>query len=707
VIDVQRRIDLFNQGYWEIPDNLDTTNFDFNWRPDPYDRPYIHQFGTQWQKTGGPRFIIPENEGIKYQECQHCIQLPRTDSRNWRPLKANVRMDYSWHPDDTVPPFIYVFGNQWYDSTTMPTIQYRVKGATEKKYITDVTATLLPDLENWVTPDDIEDDFDYSWVPSPHEPPFVYQFGTQHQKTGGPTYLVRGADTVKYIDTIKATKKVNMRNWRIPELIEDSFDFSWHPDDTEPPFNYEFATQHQCNGGPIYVTRGATVTKETNAQIAIRKPNMRMWRIPEPIEMDFDFSWHPDNNEPPYIYHFATQWQRNGGPIYVVKGATEIKYIDVQKAIRKSNSRNWRPLELIEDSFDYSWHPDDTEEPYNYVFGNEYYTPEHMPTIMYRVRDAIDTKYIENPKAKLKIRVVEYVDSIFDSVLSNHQNLDAKFTYHTTNSSIDYSTYIKDSDKFYLHIIDGLSAIVPYEARIHLHDKLTDYPYVRYHRTGARPEPLDIVFFSNGETCADDNYKHLQELVKRLPNRLVRVDGVNGRVASQHAAANNSNTPWYFLVNAKLKVDKDFDFNWQPNRIARGKHYIFRATNPVNGLEYGHQAIVANNKRLTLNTLAKGLDFTMDSPHEIVDINSGVAMYNSSEWDTWRTAFRECIKLCNSNDTESKDRLLAWQEGTGQFSEYSIKGAKDAIEYYESVNGEFSELMKSYDWAWLKTYYTR
>ena len=64
-IDLNKRYELFKRGYWEVPEGLNTSNFDFNWRPDPYDRPYIHQFGTQWQKTGGPRFVVPENEGVK------------------------------------------------------------------------------------------------------------------------------------------------------------------------------------------------------------------------------------------------------------------------------------------------------------------------------------------------------------------------------------------------------------------------------------------------------------------------------------------------------------------------------------------------------------------------------------------------------------------------------------------------------------------
>lgn len=640
MIDIYRRKELWDQGYWEIPDNLDTKDFDFNWRPDPYDRPYVHQFGTQWQKTGGPRFIVPENEGIKFQSSQHAIRLSDPNSRNWRPLQANVRMDYSWHPDDTDPPFIYVFGNQWYDSTTMPTIQYRVKGATEKKYITEVHATLQSNKDNWVIPDDIADGFDYSWVPNPHEPPFIYQFGTQHQKTGGPAYTVKHADTVKYIDTIRAFKKANMRNWRIPEAIEDGFDFTWHPDDTEPPFMYEFATQWQSNGGPIYVTRGASVKKYTDSQLAIRKPNMRNWRILESI---------------------------------------------------------------VSDNFDFSWHPDETEEPYTYVFGNGYYPPEIMPTVMYRCRDSVGTKYVTNPIAELKIDIVGYEDSIFDSLRNHH--FTTKYVHFTKdNSTVDYVKIIPNiSNASYLHILNDKSAIVPADAKTKLYDKLSDYPDVMYHRLPSKAKPLDIIFISNGEECAEDNYKHLVSL--NLPNRIVRVSNVNGRVVSQHAAANSSETPWYFLINAKLKVNKDFDFNWQPNIMQTRKHYIFTAKNPINGLEYGHMAIVVNNKKLTLSTAGTGLDFTMESPHEVVDILSGTAMFNSS-WDVWRTAFRECIKLCNSTDDESNKRLVVWSNsGQGQYAQDSINGARDAISYYTTVNGDFNQLMNSYDWQWLRKFY--
>ena len=771
--EVERRVSLFNQGYWEVPDGLDTSEFDFTWRPSPYDRPYVHQFGTQHQKTGGPRFIIPENEGIKYQTHQRAIKLPDPESRCWRPLRNNCTIDFSWHPDETEPPFIYVFGNQWYDVDTMPTYQYRVKGATQKKYMHDMTATLLPDMERWVTPDEVDETvFDYSWIPHPHEPPFIWQFGTQWQKNGGPAYVAEGATFKKYSDKLRAIRKNNPegRGWR-PLKSNIEFDYSWHPDEDDPPYMYIFGNQwydgelmptvmYRVKGATekkyvhdikatllpskenfesltdkdfdfdyswvphpkdppytyvfgnqwydsitmptlMYVTKGSLATKYIDDQKAILYPDRNNWYIPNNIDdSKFDYSWCPSPKEPDYIWQFGTQWQKTGGPRYIVKDATQVTYSSVQKVTKLPEPRNFRIIEAVSD-FDYSWHPDDTEQPYTYVFGNEFFSAETMPTLIYKCKGSIGTKYLNEIKAKLSIETVYYENTIFDSVVKH--SFSTKYAHFKNKNAIDVD-YVEiipnDENKVCVHILNPLEAIVPNDSKSKMYDKLQDFPYIKYHRTPYTDiKPLDIIFFSNGEKIADENYGYLLDLTKDLPNRVTRIDGVKGRVASQHAAGNASDTSWYFLVNAKLRVNKDFDFSWQPNLFKSNRHYIFTATNPVNGLEYGHQAIVANNKTLTLNTKVTGLDFTMDSPTEVLDINSGIGMYNTSTWDTWRTAFRECVKLCHYKD---KIRLDAWLTGTGDFADDSIRGAKDAIEFYNSVNGELSKLMQTYDWEWLR-----
>jgi hypothetical protein len=185
------------------------------------------------------------------------------------------------------------------------------------------------------------------------------------------------------------------------------------------------------------------------------------------------------------------------------------------------------------------------------------------------------------------------------------------------------------------------------------------------------------------------------------------VRGINGRTAAYQEAARQSATPWFFAVFAKLEVlGNAFPWHtWLPDYFQEPKHYIFNARNPVNGLEYGHQAMIAYNKQLTLNNTGHGLDFTLDSAHEVVPILSGIANYYVSDWTCWRTAFREALKLRASlPDVENEYRLNQWCNVDNTQSKWSMKGAQDAVEYYESVGGDFTELRKSYDWAWLASY---
>jgi hypothetical protein len=116
--------------------------------------------------------------------------------------------------------------------------------------------------------------------------------------------------------------------------------------------------------------------------------------------------------------------------------------------------------------------------------------------------------------------------------------------------------------------------------------------------------------------------------------------------------------------------------------------------------------MIAYNKKLVLENTGVGLDFTLDSAHEVVPILSGTAEYAHTKWSAWRTAFRECIKLKGNADVESRYRLDKWLTVANAVpnAEYSQQGAEDAVEYYEAVAGDFAELRKSYDWAWLASY---
>jgi len=104
-----------------------------------------------------------------------------------------------------------------------------------------------------------------------------------------------------------------------------------------------------------------------------------------------------------------------------------------------------------------------------------------------------------------------------------------------------------------------------------------------------------------------------------------------------------------------------------------------------------------------LNNQGHGLDFTLDDLHEVVPLLSGTANYNTDPFSTWRTSFREVVKLKAEDTDIARERLDAWMnKGEGDFAEYSIQGAQNAAKYYDEVNGDFDALRLSYEWAWLK-----
>jgi hypothetical protein len=220
--------------------------------------------------------------------------------------------------------------------------------------------------------------------------------------------------------------------------------------------------------------------------------------------------------------------------------------------------------------------------------------------------------------------------------------------------------------------------------------------------------PFDIVFISNGEPMAEDNWARLEQLIRRAPNRLLRISGVPNRTEAFKEAAKLANTHCFFAVFAKIKIDEKFDWSWTCSTHEK-RHYVFEALNPVNGLVYGHQAVIAYNRELVETHPGNQIDFTMAQSYKSVPIMSGVALFNATPALTWRTAFREALKLQlykNQGDPMALHRLNTWlSPSDGQYSEWSQMGAQDAIEYFEAVDGDYDKLLLSYNWQWLDEYF--
>ena len=211
---------------------------------------------------------------------------------------------------------------------------------------------------------------------------------------------------------------------------------------------------------------------------------------------------------------------------------------------------------------------------------------------------------------------------------------------------------------------------------------------------------MDIVFLSYDEPNADENWEKL----KAKHPRAKRVHGVPARTLAYVTAALKSETDYFFAVFPTIEIDDSFDFTFQPDRLKEPCHYIFHCKNPVNGLEYGHRAVILYNKQLCLDTKKPGLDFTLSQAHTVVPTLCGTTNFNVSPEISWRVAFREVIKLCAMKQTvESRYRLKKWCElGKGPYAELVQRGALDAINYYEKNKHDQDALSLSYELDWLK-----
>jgi hypothetical protein len=696
--------------FWFVNYLSDYTGFDFLWEPVPWQSEYTHTWPSQWHTYSGT-YLVPKNsKEIKYYFNTQILPN-KILKENFNIIKDNIIFDYSWAPHPMDPPYNYVFGNQWYPANKDPSIEYKMPGATEIKYIFTPRAKILSSITDLSWNTLIECDFDYSWLPDPGDPPYIYVFGNQWWsaiKMPTVEYCVPDAVERKYMPYPRAEIKANNDNWKIPDAVDiESFDFSWIPDPGDSPYIYQFGTQHQRTGGPQYIISGATEIKYVD-QIRI-KTERTASAIYEIDHMDGNAGKIPDTTK--IVRYFDN-------------------YLDTLRRIARNNNHEfvWICSSACDYSnFDFTWHPEVWQSGMLHVFasddqkfGDTFFM--HVPTFQYRATqiellDWYDLNFINTSVPRRPLPVIRHNNDsqVEFAKTANWNGPLAIFAAHDRPiESIPCVPLWREKTKTLVPLDQsGSTVIVPKVSIPYIKEQLYDYPYIdKTQRKTYRDQPLDIVFISNGEPAAEDTFMHLQNVASDLfiKQTIHRVDGVNGRVAAYHAAANTSNTPWFFAVFAKLFVNENFDWDWQPDRMQQAKHYIFHALNPVNGLEYGHQAMIAYNKQLVLNNTGRGLDFTLDDAHEVVPMLSGTAVYNMSPWVAWRTAFREALKLKISlPDVENEYRLTQWLS-TNPGSQHIVNeqwsrwGAEDAVEYFDEVAGEFTALKKSYEWDWLASY---
>ena len=217
------------------------------------------------------------------------------------------------------------------------------------------------------------------------------------------------------------------------------------------------------------------------------------------------------------------------------------------------------------------------------------------------------------------------------------------------------------------------------------------------------PQIYDVVFISYYESNADKNFKRLLE---KVPNAQ-RINGVTGIHQAHIRAAELATTELFYVVDGDAWIVDNFNFNYNVPKYEKNYVHVWRSQNPVNNLEYGYGGIKLLPRFKTINMNIDSADMTtsISNNFKIIDEVSNITAFNTDAFNTWKSAFRECVKLSSGTiarqkNIESLTRLNVWcNDSTDRFA---IDGAIQGKLYGETNKGNLAALKLINDFTWLK-----
>jgi len=284
--------------------------------------------------------------------------------------------------------------------------------------------------------------------------------------------------------------------------------------------------------------------------------------------------------------------------------------------------------------------------------------------------------------------------------------------------TFDLSSYRATKwDEIYVHVFRNKNyydGICLFPKNIRLSTKEFDHRFFTAKKeidtVASLPKPYDVVMISYEEPNADENY---QRLVNLYPNAK-RVHGVKGIHQAHIAAANICSTELFWVIDGDAKIVEDFDFYYHIPYYdfnAKNSVYVWQSQNPVNDLIYGYGGIKLLPRHLTINMDISKADMTTSISKFFISVKqvSNITEFNTDPFNTWKSAFRECVKLSSKvierqQEDETQTRLTTWMT-VGEdrdFGSFAISGARLGAEYGSNNKIDLNALKKINDFEWLK-----
>ena len=170
---------------------------------------------------------------------------------------------------------------------------------------------------------------------------------------------------------------------------------------------------------------------------------------------------------------------------------------------------------------------------------------------------------------------------------------------------------------------------------------------------------LDCIFLTYDEPLKEEFWVQIKNMVPWAK----RVDGVKGSDAAHKAAAEESDTDRFILIDGDNIPEADF-FNQtldMPTDEYQRATYRWRARNTINGLMYGNGGVSSWTKDFVLNMKTHenstgsddtDVEFCFDPLYWAMHDCYSVTYPNGSPYHAWRAGFREGVKMCLNKGTK-------------------------------------------------------
>lgn len=220
----------------------------------------------------------------------------------------------------------------------------------------------------------------------------------------------------------------------------------------------------------------------------------------------------------------------------------------------------------------------------------------------------------------------------------------------------------------------------------------------------------DIVFISYNEPNADDNWLSLKS---RFP-MAKRVNGISGIHQAHIFAAKQCFTDMFWVVDGDAVILDSFNFEYIVPKKQLNTVHVWRSKNPVNDLEYGYGGVklLPRNLTITMDITKPDMTTGISQHFKAIPEISNITAFNTDPFSTWRSAFRECVKLSSKiierqKTDETNSRLDIWCTiGEDRpFGKFAVYGAICGREYGLRYHNERDQIQKINNFDYLKEIY--